>query len=127
MAPSDAASYRLSGGTILVVACQISVLAYPLPQPHKAPRPPIPNPHLHHWDMVPPSMAVMDATVATEYGLAQFDNSELWCKCGKVCVCHATLRTAHKQRKHTKKRQRKGVRKGYERGLSWALGSICIR
>ena len=93
VAPGDAAYYRLSAGTILVVACRFSVLAYPLPHPapQEVPRTPIPNPHLHRWDMVPPRMAVMDATVATEYGWAQFYDNELWYKCGKVCACHATL------------------------------------
>ena len=70
VAPGDAAYYRLSVGTILVVGCRFSVLAYPLPQPQEGPRPPIPNPHLHRWDMVPTGMAVMDATLVTEYSWA---------------------------------------------------------
>ena len=70
------------------------MLAYPLAR--EVPRPPhgvIPVPHLRRWDMVPPGMAVMDATVATEYGWAEFYNSELCCKCGKVCVCHVAQHT----------------------------------
>ena len=33
VAPGDGAYYRLSAGTVLVVACRFSVLAYPLPHP----------------------------------------------------------------------------------------------
>ena len=112
VAPGEAAYYWFSAGTILVVACRFSVLAYPL-------RSRIPNPDLHWWDMVPPGMAVMDATVATEYGWAQFYNSELWCKCGKVCACHATLwnvtQITNTYQKKTTNGCTKGVRKGYER------------
>ena len=70
VAPGYAAYYRVSASTVLLVACRFSVLAYPLlhPQPHEVPRTPIPNPHLHRWDMVPPGVAVTDATVATQYG-----------------------------------------------------------
>ena len=92
-APGDAAYYRLSAGTVLVVACRFSVLAYPLPhpQPQEVPRTPLPIPYLHRWDMVPRGVGVMDATMATEYGWAQFYNSGLWWECGKVCACHASV------------------------------------
>ena len=53
VAPGDAACYRLSAGTILVVACRFSLLAYPPPQPQEVPRNPILNPHLHRWEMGP--------------------------------------------------------------------------
>ena len=123
LALRDAAYYGLSAGTILVVACRFSVLAYPLAQAQEVPRPPIPNPHPHRWDMVPPGMAVMVATVATEYGWAKFYNSALRCKCGKVCVCHVTQDTncqnlPKKDNERVYERGMKGVRKGknvYER------------
>ena len=80
---------------------------------------PISNPHLHRWDMVPPGVTVMDATVATEYGWAQFYNSERWCKCGKVCACHASVHNVTQSSKPSQKVTTnggtKGVRKGYER------------
>ena len=139
VASGDAAYYRLSAGTILVAACRFSVLAYPLAQAQEVPRPPIPDPHLHRWDMVPPGMAAMDATVATEYGWVRFYNSELWCKCGKVCVCHVTKDTncqnlPKKDHERVCERGTKGVQKGknvyervyervYEGGLSWPLRS----
>ena len=120
VARGDAAYYRRSAGTVLVVACHFSVLAYPLPhpQPEEVPRTPIPDPHLHQWDMVPSGVTVMDATVATEYGWAQFYNSELWCKCGKVCACHPSVQNVTQSSKPSQKVTTnggtKGVRKGYE-------------
>ena len=50
LAPGDTAYYRLSSGTILVVACRFSALAYPLPQLGRppTPHPQFPSPPMGH-------------------------------------------------------------------------------
>ena len=101
VAPGDAAYYRLSAGTLLAVACRFSVLAYALAREVPGPSHGIPDPHMHHWDMVPPQRG----------GYGCHRGHRVWVVWEGV---YMSCNTTHRCR-CTEDTQRNRLRKGHER------------